>query len=105
VAIQGSTLKIAVPIRATAGQLHFSRVDMRGGDGVSAEALLSHHIWTFILLVRKGKFYDQGDAKWTVIRGQLRGHNDMPQGIFGGFSYYYLVMIFYNIVPLIMEFP
>jgi hypothetical protein len=28
-----------------------------------------------------GKFYDQGDAKWIVIRGRirpLRGHNDTP---------------------------
>jgi primosomal protein N' len=24
----------------------------------------------------EGKFHDQGDAKWIVIRGQLRGHND-----------------------------
>jgi hypothetical protein len=57
-----------------------------------------------------GKFHDQGDAEWIVIRGQLRGHNDTPcgrpnpvrpigrprvghpQGIFGGFSYYSLVI-------------
>jgi hypothetical protein len=26
----------------------------------------------------KGEFHDQEDAKWIVIRGQLRGHNDMP---------------------------
>jgi len=25
-----------------------------------------------------GKFHDQGDAKWIVIRGPLRGHNDAP---------------------------
>jgi hypothetical protein len=25
-----------------------------------------------------GQFHDQGDAKWIVIRGQLRGHNDTP---------------------------
>jgi hypothetical protein len=24
-----------------------------------------------------GKFHDQGDAKWIVIRGQLRGQNDI----------------------------
>jgi hypothetical protein len=59
---------------------------------------------------------------WIVIRGQLRGHNDTPfgrpthnrpfyrpcncrpKGIFGGFSYYLLVIVFFNIVPLIMEF-
>jgi hypothetical protein len=52
-----------------------------------------------------GKFLDQADAKWIVIRGQLRGHNDSPlgwrtpgrpisrhgvgrpQGVFGGLSY------------------
>jgi hypothetical protein len=57
-----------------------------------------------------------------VIRGLLRGHNDAPfewptpgrpigrpgvghpQGVFGGFSYYQLVIRFSNIVPLIMEF-
>jgi hypothetical protein len=27
-----------------------------------------------------GKFHDQGDAKWIVIREQLRGHNDTPFG-------------------------
>jgi hypothetical protein len=25
-----------------------------------------------------GKFHDQGDAKWIVIRRTLRGHDDMP---------------------------
>jgi hypothetical protein len=56
--------------------------------------------------IKLGKFHDQRDAKWIVIRGQLRGHNDTPfgrptpgriigrpgvgrpQGVFGGFSYY-----------------
>jgi hypothetical protein len=51
------------------------------------------------------EFHDQGGAKWIVIRGQLRGHNDTPfgqptpgqlvgrprigrpQGVFGGLSY------------------
>jgi hypothetical protein len=59
---------------------------------------------------RSKMFYEnstiRGDAKWIVIRGQLRGHNDTPcgrptpswpigrpgvvrpQGVFGGFSYY-----------------
>jgi hypothetical protein len=68
-----------------------------------------------------GEFHDQGDAKWIVIRGQLRGHNDTPfgrltpgqpigrpvvgchQGIFG-VLYYLLVLLIFNIVPLIMEF-
>jgi hypothetical protein len=27
-----------------------------------------------------GEDHDQGDAKWIVIRGQLRGHNDAPLG-------------------------
>jgi hypothetical protein len=65
-----------------------------------------------------GKFHDQGDAKWIVIRRQLRGHNDTcfgwptpgrpislpgvgrPSGIF---SYYLIVILVFNIVPLIME--
>jgi hypothetical protein len=49
----------------------------------------------------EGKFHDQGDAKWKVIRGQLRDHDYTPCGrptpgrpigqlgvgrIFGGFS-------------------
>jgi hypothetical protein len=36
-----------------------------GGDGTYWE-------------VATGEFHDQGDAKWIVIRGQLRGHNGMP---------------------------
>jgi hypothetical protein len=69
-----------------------------------------------------GESHDMGDAEWIVIRAQLWGHNDTPcgrlapgrligqpgvgrpQGVFGGFSYYQLVMIFLNIVPLIMKF-
>jgi hypothetical protein len=53
-----------------------------------------------------GEFHDQGDAKWIVIREQLRGHNNTPfgrptssrsigrpgvgrpSGKFGGLSYY-----------------
>jgi hypothetical protein len=27
-----------------------------------------------------GELHDQGDAKWIVIREQLRDHNDMPFG-------------------------
>jgi hypothetical protein len=52
-----------------------------------------------------GEFHDQGDAKWIVIRGHLRGHNDIlvrrptprrpisllgvsyPQGLSSVFSY------------------
>jgi hypothetical protein len=29
-------------------------------------------------LETRGKFHDQGDAKWIVIRRSLWGHNDMP---------------------------
>jgi hypothetical protein len=54
----------------------------------------------------EGEFHDQADAKWIVIRGLFRGHNDTPfgpatpgrpigrpgvahlQGLFGVFSYY-----------------
>jgi hypothetical protein len=72
--------------------------------------------------MNRGEIHDQGDAKWIVIRGQLRGHNDTPfgrptlsrpighqgvghpQGVFGGLGYYQLVIFFFNIVPLIMEF-
>jgi hypothetical protein len=61
---------------------------------------------------RKGEFHDEADAEWIVIRGLLRGHNDTPfgrptrgwpigclgvghpQGVFGVFSYYWLVMLF-----------
>ena len=69
-----------------------------------------------------GEFHDQWDAKWIVIRGLLRGHNDTPcgwptpgqpigrlevgrpQGVFFGFSYYKLIILFSNIVPLVVEF-
>jgi hypothetical protein len=69
-----------------------------------------------------GKFHDQGDAKWIVFRRSLRGHNDtpcgrpasdrpigrpgsgVPQGVIGVFSYYKLVILIFNIVPLISEF-
>jgi hypothetical protein len=30
--------------------------------------------------------------------------SDRPQGVFGGLSYYQLVILFFNIVPLVMEF-
>jgi hypothetical protein len=68
-----------------------------------------------------GEFHDQGDTKWIEIRGSLWGHNDMtcgqpapgqpigcprsghPQGIIGVFSNYYLVILIFNIVPVISE--
>jgi hypothetical protein len=34
-------------------------------------------------IILEDKFHDQENAKWTVIRGQLRGHNDAPFRIFG----------------------
>jgi hypothetical protein len=38
--------------------------------------------------------------------GRPIGHHGLgcPSGVFGGFSYYQLVIFFFNIVPLIMEF-
>jgi hypothetical protein len=61
-----------------------------------------------------GEFREQGDAEWIVIRGQLRGHNDTPfgvgpgvgrpKGVFGGFIYFQLVILFFEVVPLMMEF-
>jgi hypothetical protein len=35
----------------------------------------SDNKWVLLRSFRGG-FHDQGDAKWIVIRGQLRGHND-----------------------------
>jgi hypothetical protein len=72
----------------------------------------------------KGEFRDQEDAEWVVISRSLWGHNytacgqlapgrpigrmGSGQGVFGGFSYYRLVMLIsntnFNIVPLILEF-
>jgi hypothetical protein len=48
--------------------------------------------------------------EYIVIRGQLRGHNDTPFGLAAlrahlvFFNNYSLVILFFNIVPLIMEF-
>jgi hypothetical protein len=65
---------------------------------------------------RPGRFHDQGDDKWIVIRGSLWGHNDTPcgwpvpggpgwsgrpQGVIGVFL---VTIIVFNSVPLIMEF-
>jgi hypothetical protein len=75
-----------------------------------------------LMLTPLGEFHDQGDAKWIVIRRLLWGHNDTPcgqpapgrligrpgsgrlQGVICVFSYYLLVIVFFKIVPLIMEF-
>jgi hypothetical protein len=60
----------------------------------------------------------EADAEWIVIRRPLWGHNDTlfwrptpsrpigrprvghPQGVYGVFNYYQLVMVFLNIVCL-----
>jgi hypothetical protein len=60
-----------------------------------------------------GGCHDSVDAEWIVIRRPLRGHNDTPfgrptpgrpighpQGVFGVFSYYSLVMLFLIVVCL-----
>jgi hypothetical protein len=67
------------------------------------------------------EFHDQGDAKWIVIRRQLRGHNDTPfggpipgqpigcpgvgrpKGVIDVFHYYQLSIFFFYLVPLILE--
>jgi hypothetical protein len=65
------------------------------GDGDGTDGCTDGR--TVIRMFRHGEFHDQADAKWIVIRGQLRDRNDMPigrpgvghpQGVFGGFSYY-----------------
>jgi hypothetical protein len=38
-----------------------------------------------VSLVAQGKFHDQGDAEWIVIRRSLWGHNDTPCGRNGWF--------------------
>ena len=71
-------------------------------------------------LIIHGECHVQADAEWIVIRRALRGHNDTlfgqpapswpnghpgvghPQGVFGGFSYYQLVMLLLNMVCLIV---
>jgi hypothetical protein len=34
----------------------------------------------YIFGMTSGEFHDQGDAKWRLIKRQLRGHNDTPFG-------------------------
>ena len=42
----------------------------------------------------EGEFHDQGDAKWIVIRGKLRGNNDTPFGrpTFGLIWWFFLLL-------------
>jgi hypothetical protein len=40
--------------------------------------MFCHHECTMQENIALGKFYDQGDAKWIITKGQLRGHNDTP---------------------------
>jgi hypothetical protein len=73
------------------------------------EVTISSSIGTDFVMTG-GEFHDQGDAKWIVIRGQLRGHNNTPfgwptpswpishprvgrrQGLFGSLSYLSLLI-------------
>jgi hypothetical protein len=48
-------------------------------DLVSDESRWLGIVWQSIK-IPPGKFHDEGDAKWIVIRGQLRRHNDTPFG-------------------------
>jgi hypothetical protein len=77
---------------------------------------------TFQCKQEGGGFHGQGEAEWIVIRGQLRGRNDTPcgrptpgrpigrpgvgrpQGVFDILSNYQIVILFFNIVPLIVRF-
>jgi hypothetical protein len=34
-----------------------------------------------LFCITTGEFHDQADAKWIVIRGLLKGHNDTPCGL------------------------
>jgi hypothetical protein len=44
-------------------------------------SMLSFYIFTLSRCTDEtGEFQDQGDAKWIVIRGPSRGHNDTPFG-------------------------
>jgi hypothetical protein len=85
------------------------------GDGGQGAPRGTLSLWIGATIKTRGEFHDQGDAKWIVIRRQLRGHNDTPCGrrvpgrpVAGRnlsfFIYYQLVILIFNIVPLIMEF-
>jgi hypothetical protein len=50
---------------------------MQGAGGPSSLAAAADLIAS---AKNPGKFHDQGDARWIVIRGQVRGHNDTPLG-------------------------
>jgi hypothetical protein len=89
-----------------------------GSTSLNMELYLLHILYCTYC----GRFHDQGDAKWIVIRRSLWGPNNTPcgrpapgrpirrlgsgrpQGIIGVFSYYQLVILSFDIVPLIMEF-
>jgi hypothetical protein len=43
-------------------------------------ATLWLHWRGYRLPIRAGEFHDQGDIKWIVIRGQLKGQNDHNSG-------------------------
>jgi hypothetical protein len=52
------------------------------GSGTKASCFAAqaapHFLYMVLAACSISKFHDQGDAEWIVIRGQLRGHNDMP---------------------------
>jgi hypothetical protein len=52
-----------------------------GGHGLPKVSPKPAMPYLFILCtLKRREFHDQGDAKWIVIRRQLKGHNDMPMG-------------------------
>jgi hypothetical protein len=78
---------------ATGFHLNLNFIEIISSSKIAnpASYLLSQHliyIHSFILFLHNqyyfhskfvsGKFHDQGDAEWIVIRGQLRGHDDTP---------------------------
>jgi hypothetical protein len=46
----------------------------------ATRVLITTDIWARGIDVAQGQFRGLKDAKWIVIRGQLRGHNDAPCG-------------------------
>jgi hypothetical protein len=58
----------------------FSGLDNDQERAVLKRVLLAYARWNKDVGYCQGEFHDQGDAKWIVIRLQLRGHNDMPCG-------------------------
>jgi hypothetical protein len=96
-------------VRSSYTDPKMAKFGMNWGDLTHYQADLVISNFSYLLIspgpMPLGEFHDQGDAKWIVNRGQLRGHNDTPcgrpthgrpigrlgvgrsQGVFGGFSY------------------